>query len=331
MREPNAVDNFITLNKHGVFEPVWWKRDVIPFWLYPDTQIVNGYTTINAFGSAQTPDVVYKLPHASNGMDSGLGNPLCIRMLAYALKNVDISQISGLANGFTVMMKDMGDQTQFMNAPIHILTFAGTGQLPARLSEPLFLPTRHNLILQLAATANVNSPLNASIFPIGDLYCTWSTNLANKPNNYQAMISLVMKYLERRKYIFPYWLTTDFGGLNVPANQYVEQDATVSSDGHFEATHITAASTGAFQVEFFNPETRQTLMNGTIHSSMLGNALNPQPFPCSWVVPAGNTVRFRVTDLSGSANNVFITLRGCKIRAPLKSINEIKKDTEVAA
>ena len=327
MREPNSVDKFIRFNPQTkFFEPVWYRRDILPFWFYPDEQFINGDIVINAAGTP-TPPVVYKLPHASLDMDSGLGNPLKISQMVFE----DSTDTTTLAN-WTVMMEDMGDKLKYMNAPIHIRTFAGGAKvsavglemLPAFLFEPLFLPTRHNLIFTFNKIAG--GAVNVRLFPVGEMFYTWSPKLQQHPLDYKIMVDLINKHLLRRTFTQPFWLTTENGGVFVPANQLIEADALIGDDGHFESSHILAVSTGPFEVEFFNPQTRQTMSNGFIHSAMIGDAFNPQPFAAAWVIPSGQTTRFRIRDLSGKDNMVWLTLRGRKIRGEFKTISQVAKE-----
>lgn len=330
MREPNAVDSYVRMNpKTGLFEPIWMYRAILPFWLGPDPMFANhDPIVVNAAGTLTQP-ITYKLPHSSQGLDDHLGNPMMINRLVYG------SSLGNENANFTVLMEDIGDQLRYMNYPIHIRTFAGgvnptgaaQGMLPALLSEPLFLPTRHNLMFTLNTISGAAS--NIHLFPVGGIFDTWSTILVDHPQDKTALIALINKLLERRKYIYPYWFTTDQGVMTVPANETQQQDVVVGDDGLFEATHILAISTGDFEVEFFNPDTRQTLMNGRIHSGMIGNSFNPQPFPCSMIFTRGTTVRFIVKDLSGSSNAVYITLRGRRIRAELKDVAQVKRDMAV--
>jgi hypothetical protein len=324
MNEPNAVDRYIRWNpKTNLFEPVWWRRDVLPFWLFPDEQYYpNGFFTINAVPTA-TPPIVYRLPHASLDMDNGVGNPLRITDFVFE----DSTDTTALAS-WTITMKDMGEQMQFMNAPIHIRTFAGTSQLPAKCFEPLFLPSRHALMMTVDKISF--GAVTARLYGVGELYCTWSPNMERYPADARVMNALVQKYLERRKYIQPYWCTTDGGCLQVPAGMTIETDMTIGDDAHFEASHILAVAVDPrYQITLFNPLTRQTIVNGTIDGSMLGDAFNPQPFPATFVIPAGETIRVRITDLSNSDNIVWLTLRGRKIKAPLKNIADVKAQLEV--
>lgn len=330
MREPNAVDRYIRLDpKTGLFVPVWMYRAIINYWLGPDPMFSNSDPiVINASGT-RTPPVTYKLPHSSQSLDDHLGNPLLITRLVFE------DATDGTTNAaWTVLMEDVGDQLRYMNYPVHIRTFAGgvtTGiggatnsMLPALLSEPLFLPTRHNLMMTLDKISG--GAVNTHLFPVGGLFDIWSTILLgpDKANDKAALIALTNKLLERRKYIYPYWFTTDTGPMVIPAAQTMQQDVTVGDDGHFEATNILAVSSQDFEVEFFNPDTRQTLMNGRIHSSMIGNSFNPQPFPCSMIFTAGTTIRFIVRNLANTENTIYITLRGRRIRAPLGNRKQIE-------
>ncbi len=327
MREQNAVDKYIRINpKSHMLEPNWMWRDVLPFALGPDAALYS--SGIIALPTASPVTVPYKLPHSSLGYDDAVGSPLQINQIVYTANPTTTPD-------FTVFIADMGDQRQYMNFPVHVDTIAGTGQLSARLTEDLFLPTRHQLMVTFQRIADNDN--NRQLYFIGKYFDTWSSNLQGHPKDHTDMIAMVNRALERRKYVTPYWLTTENGVVNVPANQTVEIDTLVGDEGHLEVTHILRAFSDysdttlhPFEVELINPQTRQTLMNGKIHSQFIGNAQNPQPFPCPFIIPAGQILRFRITDLSGSANAVYLTLRGMRIRAPFKSRAEVEKEFGLA-
>lgn len=320
----NIVDRYIALDPHtGFFKPKWWHRDVMPYWLYPDAQFTTGAMQVQAAGTP-TPPFVYKNAHASIGLGQ-YGNPILINRIVFE----DSTDTTDLAN-WTVMLKDMGDIVQYMNRPIHVRTFAGTAQLPAGLAEPLFFPTRHQL--QLTPNKISGGATNVRLYFGGSIFYTWSTELAQHPQDREIMFNLVAKYLERRKYIYPFWLTPEVdSGVVIPANGTVQVDALIGDDGHFEATHWMSAETSPlWEVEIFNPDTKQALSNGPIQkAAIIGNAQNPQALPTTYLVPAGERIRFKFKDLSGSENRVFFTFRGLKIRAPMRSIEEVKKQTQV--
>ena len=324
LKDENLVDRFIRVNpRNGFFEPKWMHRDIMPYYLYPDAQFQTGPMVINAAGSV-TPPFVYKNQHASIGLGH-YGNPILINRILFE----DSTDTTAAAN-WTVMLKDMGDLTQFMNRPIHVNTFAGTAQLPAGLSEPLFMPTRHQL--QLTANKVAGGAVNARLYFGGAIFYSWSTELSQRPQDHQEMQKLIAKYLERRKYIYPFYLTGEVdNGVVIPANGTVQVDALIGDDGHFEATHWMSEETDErWEVEIFNPDTKQQLSNSPISKrAMIGNAQNPQELPMTYLVPAGSRLRFKFRDTSGSTNRVFFTMRGLKIRAPMRNIDLVKKETAV--
>lgn len=319
MRDTNAVDQYIRINQQsGMLEPNWMWRDVLPFALGPDA---SRYTGGGIVLPNTSPVVVpYKLPHSSLGFDDAVGSPLQINQIVTTAQTAN----------HTISIADMGDQRQYMNYPVHAGTIASQGQLAARLTEDLFLPTRHQLMVTFQLISG--GPTTEQLYFLGKYFDTWSSNLQTYPNDHKAMIDMVNRALERRKYVTPYWLTTENGVVTVPANQTVQVDTLIGDEGHFEATHILRHFTNGdstaspFEVEFVNPQTRQTLMNGRIHSYMIGNAANPQPFPAPFIIPAGQILRFTIKDLSGSTNNIYLTLRGMRIRAPFKSRQEVEKE-----
>ncbi len=325
MREVNAVDKYMRINpESGMIEPNWMYRDILPYSLGPDRALFN--SGIITLPNANPVVVPYKLPHSSLGFDDAVGNPLVINEIVQTGTN----QAAQTNPQFTVFMADMGDQRQYMNYPIHVETFAGSGQLSSRLTEDLFLPTRHQLMLTFQKIAGES--IQVQLYLMGKFFDTWSSNMQTYPQDRANMIAMINRGLERRKYVTPYWLTTEGGAVTVPANQTVEVDTLVGDEGHFECTHIlrkftaATASTGPFELEIINPQTRQSFMNGRIHSQMIGNAFNPQPFPAPFIAPAGQLIRFRITDLSNSENIVYLTLRGMKIRAPFKSRMEVERE-----
>ncbi len=328
MREPNAVDKYLRINPQTrLFEPVWKYRDILSYWLGADASVALSSSVPGEYALAANSSIVlpYKLQHTSLSADDSVGNPLLVDQIVF---NETVA--GNTVCDYNVFLNDMGDQRQYMNFPIHVQTFAGSGQLSARLTENLMLPTRHQLNLTLSN--NGNTAYNTNLFFIGRLFDTWSTNLQKYPEDRKAMLTEINRLLERRKYVTPYWLTTYGGPVTIPANQSVDIDTPIGSEGHFECSEIMRyfpggdQTAGAFELEILNPQTRQSLMNGKIHSYMIGNAFNPQPFPAHFIIPAGQTLRFRIKDLSGSANTVYLTLRGMKIRAPFKSRAEVEKD-----
>jgi hypothetical protein len=153
------------------------------------------------------------------------------------------------------------------------------------------------------------------------------------------LISLVRRYLIRRKYVFPWWLTSELT-ISLSGLQQQDFEALIGDDGHFEATHWMAFSTSldagsnpaAFSFEIVDPDTNETVSNGAFDSEAAGgNANFPQELPVPLLIPAGRRLVFRVKNRCNSTNNIFITLRGRKIRAPLTDWATVAPQLEIPA
>lgn len=313
----SKIDDYIRINPQtGLYEPIYWKRAMLPYKLTFDPQYVpTGLLTVAASGDTTA---IFKQPHTSTGLDGGFGSPLLITQTTF--EDSTDSTASAL---FTISLKDLGDMTQFMNQPIHILNFAGTAQLAAKMPEPLFLPSKHALQAKYAKTSGIATTMRH--FFDGKLFMPFNTDLIGYPEDKRAMLTLLSKLTERRRHIFPFWLTTDLPVV-VPANGTLEVETAVGDDGHFEATHIIATSTGEFTVNILNPETKQAFTNGQLSSAAgIGTAQNPQKLATSWLIPAGKKLRFQFTDTSGSSNTIHICLRGRRFRANLLSGDDVSK------
>jgi hypothetical protein len=325
MKDVNEIDPYVRWNQKAAgYDPVMWQHEIIPYSLSHDGD--NDYFTVPA-STAQPANIPFTLQHTSlGGLDRGLGNPLLIDRATFA----DATDLAAAAN-WTVFLKDMGDQTQFMNKPIHVRAFAGTAQLPGKFFEPLFLPSRHVLLLTPQKISGGARVCKLTFW--GALHLCWSQTLAQYPVDREILHTLVRKYLERRKTVFPFWLTTE----TVPecaVNQSTEAEMLIGDDGHFEASHIIYIADGDWEFEIFNPITKQTMMNGKVQcSGAIGtSAQYPQKLPVPWLIPAGQRLRIKATCLSGGATDkLYLVFRGRKIRAPLKNAKEAVKDTAVKA
>lgn len=324
MKDVNEVDDYVRLNpKTGMLEPVIWKREILPFALTVDEARNSNPIRVNGVGS--TPPFIFKLPHASNNnMDQGRGNPLKIDRIVF------VDRTTGNTNSVvTIMLKDMGDGAQFMNQPIPLKAFAALANLSAECFESLFLPSRHALMAEFAAVTLGGTPVDIYLYFWGGLHLCWSQTLAQYPLDRDIMFQRVDKLLNRRKQVYPFWLTTE----TVPTlgvNETGEYDMLIGNDGHFEASHWMAVMPdGAdFEVKVYNPLTKQTLMNGTIQvtGSVGPSAEHPQPLAVPWFVEAGQRLRVQIKCLAGAASNTCkIVFRGRRIRAPLMELGKAVK------
>lgn len=326
------VDNFIRLNPvTNKYEPTLWRREILPSWLtIRDTDAT--LPIVVPAAPASTPPLTIFQPFSSvNGADAGMGTPFEMRSLVFQ----DTTDGTDAAN-FTVYMQEVGEARMFMNNPIHIRTIAGTGQQPAILREPYMFLSQHNVSAKFQNVAG--GPSNMRFYCHGAQYFPWSPMMLQYPREKQELLKLLRKWMNRRKYVTPFWLTTDNlqtnglpnGSVSLGANGTLSVTTKIGDDGHFEAFGLTQKSTGSFSLTITEVKTKQTLMNGVIEStSAIGGSRFPTMFPTSYLIPAGYRVKFTFTDLSGAGNDIFLTMFGRKIYAPISQVQETLRRTAV--
>lgn len=313
------IDKFIEWDPGlRIYKPVFWRRNLLPYQLgFVETDVAfNQPFTIAAAGTPTRP-VHFKQPYSSvEGLDSNLGNPLAIQSIVFA------DSTDGTANAdFTVMLKEIGESREFMNREVHIRTIAGTAQQVGLLREPYFFPSQHTIQAQFRKIAG--GAVNMRMYFNGAQYYPWDPNFMLKPKDKGEIMSRIEAWMHRRRYISPYWLTTDVP-VALGANATGDFQAKVGDDGHFEVFGLTAVATGNFDLEVSEVKTKQTLMNGAItQTNGIGNARFPTIFFKSYLVPAGYRLNCRITDLSGAPNAIWLTMFGRKVYVPFKRLEEV--------
>jgi hypothetical protein len=327
------IDKFLRWDaEKKQFVPYYWRRNVLPSWLGydpADLNQVNGLVTVNAAG-VMTPPVSFQQPYWSvNGADEGVGTPFEVRSLVYASHSTGappFAENTATAN-YTVVMQEVGQARQFMNNPVHIRCLAGTAQLPALLREPYYMQSKHSLSVQFAKVAG--AAVGVRFYLVGAQFYPWDPEFRQYPNNKKALLTLLRRWEKRKQYVSPYWLVPE-QNVNLLANATGNFFLKVGDDGHFEGFTITAVSTGNFGWELSEPKTQQTIMNGQVtQTNGVGTALFPTLLPTPYLVPAGYRLRLTITDLSGAPNQVFFTIAGRKIYAPLKDVGDVMQSTVV--
>lgn len=318
-----AVDKYLRWSaQSGKYEPVNWRRNVFPSWLYFDLSDVNGVYTVAAAGTSSRL-VAFRQPYFSNGgLDDGLGTPFETRALVFE----DSTDGTASAN-FTVELKEIGQLRDFQNRPIHVRAMFGTAQLPAMLREPIFIPSQHQI--QMKASKISGGATTMRMFLVGPQYYPWAPQFLAEPEAKANLLDVLRKWKQRLQYVYPYWQTTDTDVL-VLGNATTTNFMKIGDDGHFEAFTLVAISTGNFALEISEVKSGQTLMNGMItQTNGIGNAQLPTILVMPYLVPAGTILRCTITDLSGIPNQIFLTLVGRKICAPFKDVQDVLKDTEL--
>ena len=140
----------------------------------------------------------------------------------------------------------------------------------------------------------------------------------------------IRKFMNRRLSVHPYWLTTEGGPIVLGANATQLVTIRPGEGSQFEAFTISCVSTGNFEVEVKEVKSGQTLMNGLItRDNSIGNYQFPTILPCKYLVPGGNYLSLRFTDLSAAPNTIWFTIAGRKIYAPIKSVDEVTREQNV--
>jgi len=303
------------------FSPQWWRADMQPAWLFFDHPAVT--PTVIAAAPALTPPGTFRVFYSSNqGADNWLGNPLEIRNLLFE----DSTNLTPNAN-FTVQLKQIGQTRELSNFPVHVRTIFGTAQFPAVLKEPIFMASQD--IMQCNIQKITGGASTARIYLGGCEYFTWSPDLLSFPEARQHVHNRVRKWMNRTRYIHPYWVTTDTPvvlGANAATNVIIRP----GESSQFEAFTIAVVSTGNFGLEMKEAKTGTSIMNGQVtQTNALGNALLPTILPCKYLIPGGNYFQLRLEDLSGAPNTIYFTIAGRKIYAPIKEVSEVLEDTRV--
>jgi hypothetical protein len=130
--------------------------------------------------------------------------------------------------------------------------------------------------------------------------------------------------------VHPYWLTTENGPVQLGANATGLFVIRPGEGSQFEAFTFNCVSTGNFEFEIKEVKSGQTLMNGLItRNNSAGDYQYPTILPCKYLIPGGNFLSLRITDLSGAPNTIWLTIAGRKIYAPIKAVNEAKREVNV--
>jgi hypothetical protein len=160
-------------------------------------------------------------------------------------------------------------------------------------------------------------------------YYTWSSDLLSFPEARQHLHERVRKWMNRTRYIHPYWVTTETP-ITLGANANTTVTIRPGESSQFEAFTIAAVSTGNFGLEIRDARTGNSIINGQItQTNAIGTALLPTILPCKYLIPGGNYFSVRVEDLSGAPNTIYLTIAGRKIYAPIKDVKEVLEDMRV--
>jgi hypothetical protein len=103
-------------------------------------------------------------------------------------------------------------------------------------------------------------------------------------------------------------------GNAIGAGLTIQDKVSISSDAAFVCTYITGSSTGDYLIQARLDASDRILMNIPVHSStIVGTGEQQFKLPKPLLIPANATLSLDLTDLSGSANEVYLSLCGYKV------------------
>lgn len=321
----DELDDFFQFNPQTLeYEPVLWRRSIIPAWLTFDEYVTRSLPFTTAASGAPPKVTAFRQNRFSvQGIHADLLTPF----LAESVVFEDSTDTTDLAD-FTVDIRGVGDAIRYMNAPVHIRNLAGTAQYPAILREQLFVPSGFSI--QMLVEKITGGATTMRFYFAGSNFYPWGPDLDAYPEGSEALKKLVNRWMLRRKYVTPYWLSPDLSPLNFIGNDVQNALCKIGDDGHFEAFAIVAVSTGDFSIEIQDVRSKRQIMNAAISKNAgIGTAQKPTLFAVPYLMPSDSKLNLKVTDLSGTTNKVWITLQGRKIFAPLKDVQEVLRSTAV--
>ncbi len=161
------------------------------------------------------------------------------------------------------------------------------------------------------------SPLDITLAQLDQLPEPVRTQVKAMLNIKQALYDILGKYPQDNVLPYFYQAINTSGTPNTPnlsASGTGQNSIKISADSAFVACSICGASTGDFTCLMRQDASDRQLMNQQIHSSaLMGTAERPGNFNKPLLLPANTTISLEYTDLSGAANDIYLSLVGFKV------------------
>jgi hypothetical protein len=117
--------------------------------------------------------------------------------------------------------------------------------------------------------------------------------------------------------VLPYWYQSVNNSANnnqIAANGTGQNSIKISADSAFIAMSVRGASTGDYTCLVRQDASDRQMMNQQVHSSaLMGTAERPGPLHKPLLLPANTTISLDFTDLSGNANDIYLSWVGFKV------------------
>lgn len=216
------------------------------------------------------------------------------------------AQYTGAAR-ITISVPDGKQLAQLMNAPIHIQTIFGSAAQPYILPEALYLHDRNGFSISYSDISG-----SANVIRLNFISAQYTKQL------YDTRIERIqgrMRLRERETY--PYWYTFNNSFATLAGNGSATESIRINNTGHFLLTHISGLSTGAYSLDILDATKGASILDDSGFSSyqvpnelFVANGNFPYRFEQGLFFEAGSKITIPMTDLSGSENQVNLTLGG---------------------
>ena len=211
------------------------------------------------------------------------------------------------------------------NAPVNVATIFGNNGKPYYLPTPLILPEMNILAARFTDVSGSSNAIRFSVW--GGRYARPIMDLDGQKKAQRE---------QSRSYMgLPFFYTIipspasgqTTGALQLLGNATSQQSIEIIGDSHFQLTQISAVSTGEFSLNIKDAASGESMIDGPagtnygISSNLIcgdGNFPWKLPFPITY--KRGSKMILDIADLSGSTNQIFLTLAGRMIPASMPPV-----------
>ncbi len=204
-------------------------------------------------------------------------------------------------------MRDGSQQVNISNVPLHINTIAGSGGEMYPLPEGLYIDEDRAMTAEF--TDLTGSGTNARICLVGAKY----TQLQADPS-----LARVKERLKASEFLSsPQFYGINDGKASLTAYQTAQYTIQVQGGQNFDIHQLSKVSTGDFLINIVDMAKGESIINAPRNGNyplpstlFFGDGSYPYRFHEPILTFGGQTLLVTLVDVSGSANDIYITLGG---------------------
>lgn len=279
-KPPTFKDVPPVVKKNGILRPNPFLYGVVPHYLTLDNEQSTGVPAVAVSANSTERRVM------SNDVSGYIA--------------VDKLMAKATSDSYLVQLYDPNFHRNLSNSALHAETFLGNGDYPFKLPYPLILD--HSQQVEPEIT-DLSGSTNTIEFAFSGHRFFWDVH--------QRYLDKINKDFDRN-YINarPFFYTTT-ADIQLTGNGTGKGLIKILDDADFLLHRITVKSDGIFRVRPVYNKTFEAWSNADIHSDNFGgNNLNYWDFEQPMLIERKKEVELNFTDLSGSTNNIYVTLTG---------------------